>query len=117
MVTGAVADIVPAHLVDSVIVRHNDRWGEGQITSLRAGIDAARALGATSVVVGLADQPFIESDSVARRGRRSGPIVVATYDGRRANPVRLDAEVWDLLPTTGDEGARALIRVRPGTGS
>jgi molybdenum cofactor cytidylyltransferase len=115
VVTGAVADIVPAHQLDAVTVCHNERWQAGQMTSLQAGIDAARSLGATAVVVGLADQPFIDPAAwrIVADAEAAGPIVVATYDGRRANPVRLDAEVWDLLPTTGDEGARALMRVRP----
>lgn len=113
VVTGAVADIVPARLLDAVTVQHNDRWNDGQITSLHAGIDAARARGATSVVVGLADQPFIDPSAWRAVAEASGPIVVATYDGQRANPVKLDAEVWELLPTTGDEGARSLMRVRP----
>jgi molybdenum cofactor cytidylyltransferase len=113
VVTGAVADVVPEHQIDAVTVCHNERWADGQITSLHAGIDAARALGATTVVVGLADQPFIDPAAWRAVADAAGPIVVATYEGRRANPVRLDAEVWDLLPTTGDEGARALMRVRP----
>lgn len=113
VVTGAVPDIVPVHLLDSVMVRHNARWDEGQITSVHAGIDAARALGASTVVVGLADQPFIDPAAWRAVASTAGPIVVATYGGRRANPVKLDATVWELLPTSGDEGARALMRVRP----
>ena len=113
VVTGAVADIVPIRLLDSVTVEHNDHWNDGQITSLRRGIEHARSLGATSVVVGLADQPFIDPAAWQAVAEATGPIVVATYAGQRANPVKLDAEVWELLPTTGDEGARALMRVRP----
>jgi CTP:molybdopterin cytidylyltransferase MocA len=113
VVTGAEADIVPPHLRNMLTICHNDRWQDGQITSLRTGIETARSLGATAVVVGLADQPFIEPAAWRSVSAATGPIAVATYDGRRANPVKLDAAVWELLPTTGDEGARALMRVRP----
>ena len=113
VVTGAVPDVVPESLADAVTSHHNPQWADGQITSVRAGIEAARALGATAVVVGLADQPFIEPSAWCAVADTPGQIVVATYDGRRANPVKLDAEVWEFLPSTGDEGARALMRVRP----
>jgi CTP:molybdopterin cytidylyltransferase MocA len=113
VVTGAVPDVVPDSLAGAVTACHNPRWADGQITSVHAGIEAARSLGATAVVVGLADQPFVDPSAWRAVADAPGPIVVATYDGRRANPVKLDAEVWDLLPTTGDEGARALMRVRP----
>ncbi len=113
VVTGAVPDIVPERQRAAVTIRHNPSWAHGQITSLHVGIDAAREAGADAVVVGLGDQPFIEPSAWRAVARASGPIAVATYDGRRGNPVRLAANVWDLLPATGDEGARALMRVRP----
>jgi len=117
LVTGALSDIVPASFDqlpdDRLLVRHNDRWAEGQITSVRAGIATANELGCDGVVVGLADQPFITPEAWRAVADTDGPIVVATYDGRRANPVALDASVWGLLPDEGDEGARALMRVRP----
>lgn len=97
----------------SVVHVINDRWAEGQITSLRTGIEAADALGADAVVVGLGDQPFVTADAWRAVAATDAPIAVATYDGRRGHPVRLRRDVWPLLPETGDEGARSLMRLRP----
>lgn len=117
VVTGAAPDVVPPGIADHLVLRHNERWADGQITSLLVGLDAAAELGAEIVVVGLADQPGVAPSDWRTVAAAPGTIVVATYAGRRANPVKLDAEaqqlVRTLLPATGDEGARALMRLRP----
>ena len=79
----------------------NERWAEGQSTSLRAGIDAARELGASAVVVGLGDQPFVTVEAWRKVAATDSPIAIATYAGRRGHPVRLHRETWDLLPDGG----------------
>ena len=108
VVTGAVALDLPAGARE---VR-NERWVEGQATSLAAGLDAAA--GHEAVVVGLGDQPLVPAEAWRRVAAATAtPIAVATYGGVRRNPVRLAAEVWGLVPREGDEGARSLLRGRP----
>jgi molybdenum cofactor cytidylyltransferase len=109
VVTGAARVTVPA----GVLVVHHDRWADGQATSLQRAVAVARSLGWSSVTVGLADQPGIGPDAWRAVASALAPIAIGTYGGRRRNPVRLAAEVWPLLPTSGDEGARSVMRVRP----
>jgi CTP:molybdopterin cytidylyltransferase MocA len=92
----------------------NPDWPQGQATSLAVAIVAARARPSIeAVVVGLADQPDVGPEAWAAVAASSSPIAVATYGGRRRNPVRLAREVWGLLPLRGDEGARVVMRDRP----
>lgn len=97
-----------------VVAVENPRWREGQATSLRAGLDACASRGMDAAVVGLADQPLVPASAWRAVGRADGaPIVTATFDGRRRPPVRLHRSVWPMVASTGDEGARELMRRRP----
>jgi CTP:molybdopterin cytidylyltransferase MocA len=114
VVTGAVdiGDLLPVGSVADVV--HNERWAEGQATSLQCAIAWADERGYDAVVVGLGDQPFVSVDAwraVAAADDR--PIAVAAYGGRRRNPVKLHRDVWPLLPVSGDEGARRVIAGNP----
>lgn len=111
VVAGAVevAPVLPA----GVTVVANPRWASGLASSLQAGIEGATRAGCGAVVVGLGDQPLVPAAAWSAVAASTSPIAVATYGGRRRNPVRLDASVWPLLPRDGDEGARSLMAERP----
>lgn len=111
VVSGAVD--LTALVPGDVTLVHNPHWAEGQAVSVRAGIASAEAAGHDAIVVGLGDQPFVTAEAWRRVAAAAAPVAVATYDGRRGHPVRLAAEVWDLLPPVGDEVGRALMRSRP----
>ena len=98
---------------DGVTVLPNPRWSGGMATSLNVAVDHAMAQGHEAIVVGLADQPFVTPQAWRALAAADVPIGVADYDGVRRNPVRLASSVWALLPTTGDEGARTLMKVQP----
>lgn len=112
VVTGAAELPWPAQAV----VRHNPDWTTGQASSVQVAVEAARQLGADAVTIGLADQPFVTAAAwtAVAAAPAEARIVIATYDDVPGpNPVRLAKEVWPLLPTTGDEGARGVIRAHP----
>jgi molybdenum cofactor cytidylyltransferase len=123
IVRGAVPLPIPEN--PRITVVDNERWAEGQATSLAAAIDVlahdtnhesrAGELSAEAMVVGLGDQPFIPAESwhAVADADPHQPLVVATYDGKRRNPVRIDRSLWDQIPRTGDEGARPLLRLHP----
>jgi molybdenum cofactor cytidylyltransferase len=112
VVSGSVElpDLAGAHVV------RNGRWAEGQSTSLWEAIDLAEAFECDGIVVGLGDQPGIAADdwSAVRTALRAGAsIAVATYGGKRRNPVGLSRSVWSLMPTNADEGARRVMQRHP----
>ena len=99
---------------DGATLLRNDDWLLGQATSLRVGLDWCARQGHLSAVVGLGDLPGLTAEAWRTvAAARGGPIVFATYHGQRGHPVRLDAEIWSLLPISGDEGARSLANRRP----
>ena len=102
-----VAAAVPA----GVAVAWNDAPERGISSSLHAALRALEPDDSIdAVVVGLADQPRVGSDAYARVAATATELAVATYDGRRANPVRISRSRWeDALGLSGDEGARALF--------
>ncbi len=99
-------------LTDQTVVDNRD-WQSGLSSSLRAGVNEAQRRGYDSVVVGLGDQPLVPSSAWSAVQATQSPIAVANFGGRRTPPVRLTREVWPLLPTVGDIGARELMRARP----
>lgn len=114
VITGArtLAELDPRAPTGITEIRNAD-WSKGQATTVQVAVEAARQRGASALVVGLGDQPGVTVSAWQDVAASQSPIAVATYQGRRANPVRLAWSVWPLLPTDGDEGARVVMRVHP----
>lgn len=113
VVTGA-ADVQPL----GVVVVHNPEWRTGMGSSLRAGLDALPPE-SRAVVVGLVDQPRVGPGAVRRlieAWEAGAEVAVATYGGRRRNPVLLAREHWAEVAelAVGDVGARPFLRANPG---
>jgi CTP:molybdopterin cytidylyltransferase MocA len=95
----------------------NEEWERGQSTSVLAGLRACDKKSRAAVIL-LGDQPFVGADAVERlvaAFAEGANVAVATYGGKRRNPVLFSREVWPLLEAelAGDEGARSVLRQHP----
>lgn len=104
-----VSGLVP----DEVSIVHNHDWADGQSRSLQVAVHYADMAEYDTVVIGLADQPFVPPEAWRLVTASPSPIAVAKFDKQATPPVRLHSDVWGLLPLDGDEGARQLLRSRP----
>ncbi len=120
--SGLVASAVVSGSVDltsalsefpSLAILHNSAYEEGISTSIHVAIEWAEQNNFDAIVIGLGDQPGVLSASWLKLAQSNSPIAVATYEGKPGNPVCLAKSVWPLLPESGDEGARNLMRMRP----
>lgn len=91
----------------------NERWEEGQLSSLIAGLDSLPPASEGAVVC-LVDHPCVSSKLVGalmekfRETRRE--IVVPTYQGHRGHPVLFAASLFDELRAAPPEfGARFVV--------
>ena len=109
-INNSVIDDIAAETIQFI---YNADWAEGQAVSLQVALGEASRVGADAIVVGLGDQPGVTPEAWRRIAASQSQVAVATYDGVRGNPVRLHHSIWHMLPTTGDEGARSLMRLHP----
>ncbi|SDU69416.1 nucleotidyltransferase family protein [Jiangella alkaliphila] len=109
-----VSGAVPLSVAGAIVV-HNPGWATGMGSSLRAGLRALSWSAADAVVVALVDQPWVGAEAVTRLraawASGSVSVAVATYDGRRGNPVLLSRSVWPEVAALaeGDVGARPFM--------
>ena len=94
----------------------NERYAQGQSTSLAAGLRALDAESEAAIVL-LADQPGIAARHVralVTAFEADGPEILRIRFRDGPGPAILARSVWDdAMRLTGDVGARALIEAEP----
>lgn len=83
---------------------------KGQSRSLHLAVHAAEATRAKALLITLADMPFVSAGHIAKLAAHND--LAASHDGHQPMPPALfPRSCWpDLLATSGDSGARALLR-------
>ncbi|WP_226668490.1 NTP transferase domain-containing protein [Metabacillus litoralis] len=92
----------------------NEHSSEGQSNSLRLGVLRAMQLNAKSVIVFLADQPFITLERINKlilTSKHVEDYVASSIHGVLKPPILFHDTVFDqLLKISGDQGARSLLK-------
>lgn len=119
VVTGSNAEKVDAAISSlNVKIEKNEKWKNGQGSSIRKGISALGANTDKDIVGGaiflLVDQPQVTASVlralVEKHAQALHPIVAPMVMDQRANPVLFDRDTFsDLVTLEGDVGGRAVF--------
>jgi molybdenum cofactor cytidylyltransferase len=104
---------LPSHF--TVIV--NPRYGEGMLTSIQAGLEAAERAGAEGALIHPVDHPLVDvaaADRVIGALRGGATIAVPSHGGRRGHPAGFARAAWPALRAAPPgRGARAVLADHP----
>jgi molybdenum cofactor cytidylyltransferase len=97
----------------------NPFWECGLASSIRLGVERAEEKGADSVLLLLADQPWLNSEVIRRflkrTGGRTDMVISARYDGILGAPMMFGSDWFpQLKKLEGDQGAKGLVSEEAG---
>lgn len=117
LVVGYQAQAVAQAVSPTVKIIPNPNWEAGIASSLQAVIQTLESTAIQAVCMGLADQPFITSRAYQRLAQaytEGATFAVATYGGKRRNPVLIARPLWQAVQQLkGDVGAKQLMATYP----
>lgn len=92
----------------------NERWADGQSSSMKTGLTALPS-NISSAIFLLVDQPWLQPQTVAaliQRYRQTlAPVVWPEFEGQRGNPILFDRALFsELQQISGDTGGRPLLK-------
>ena len=102
----------------NVTLVHNERYAEGQMTSVHCGLEALSDA-CEGVMICLADQPLLTPEDIdtlieAFGNRERGSVLVPTHRGRRGNPIVMAYAHRDQILLGGRNlGCKRLIERNP----
>ena len=104
-------DLVDIVQKQGAVALLNRKSYEGMASSIRCGVEAARSLKASGVVVMTCDQPAVSAVHLRALAADGAAITGSAYAGRIGVPAYFPAATFDaLLALQGDTGARELLR-------
>jgi molybdenum cofactor cytidylyltransferase len=118
VVTGHEAERVAAAVNGSgVRIVHNADPGQGMLSSVLRGLEAAQELEADALLLHPVDHPLVEPETVDRvvEALAAGALIaVPSHQGRRGHPGGFARATWPHLRAAPvDRGARAVLEAHP----
>ena len=100
-----------------IAIVENPNYLRGQLSSLKAGLNAIQA-DAAAALVHLGDHPMVRAETfealVDLYDQTGKPIVIARHDGHRGHPVIFDRALFgELQSAPEEEGARHVVNADP----